>query len=495
MLFNSYFFIFLFFPCVLGVFIFLNGLSSNKFAKVWLVGSSIFFYGWWNANYVPLILFSIVMNYTLGLWLSKIKNISYQKKIILASGIIINLGLLGYYKYLGFFMSIGNGIIGTSVSINQIILPLAISFFTFQQITYLVDSYKEKVDNYDFTDYCLFVTFFPQLIAGPIVHHKEILKQFKARWDKKTKQKFALLGSSIFLIGLFKKVVIADNIGILSDKVFSIYASGGTVSIFDSWIATFSYTFQIYFDFSGYCDMAVGIGYFFGIILPVNFLSPYKSSNIVEFWRRWHITLGRFFKEYLYIPLGGNRKGFGKTIVNLSIVMILGGLWHGANWTFLLWGCLHGFYFALHFLLKIGRNRIKLNLPGLSKIGALISTMTTFFAVAVAWVLFRADSVSDAFRMYKTMFGLSTEKAIVVFEPVVLLWILLLLAIVWFLPNIYKMYRINVNADNAEELYLQNIKQSSNFFQSYGWGIMHGTIFFSVVLLMAKSSEFLYFQF
>ncbi len=309
MLFNSYEFIFLFLPITLLGFHLIGKHEHYRIAIAWLVGASLFFYGWWNPAYLGLILFSILFNYSIGVLLGNSPGNKLSKKTILTIGVSINLLVLGYYKYANFFVDTLNALNSTNIVLYEVILPLAISFFTFQQITYLVDSYRGQTKEYKFLHYCLFVTFFPQLIAGPIVHHKEMLPQFANNIVYKIRSKNLAIGITIFALGLFKKVVLADGVSVYSTPVFDAAESGVILTFFEAWAGALAYTFQLYFDFSGYSDMAIGIARMFGILLPLNFNSPYKSTSIIDFWRRWHITLSRFLRDYLYIPLGGNKKG------------------------------------------------------------------------------------------------------------------------------------------------------------------------------------------
>lgn len=307
MLFNSEIFIFLFLPVTFFIYFYLNSKRLTEASKGFLVVSSLFFYSWWNIIYLPLILISMVFNYVLGTSLSKeTQHKKISRKQILIVGVLGNLSLLGYFKYSDFFIENFNLVLSTDIPLLHLALPLAISFFTFQQIAYLVDSYRGETKEYDFLNYSLFVTFFPQLIAGPIVHHKEMMPQFAQAKNKVKNYTNIALGLFIFSIGLFKKVVIADS--------FAVWATAGfdkaeMLTFFEAWFTSFSYTFQLYFDFSGYTDMAIGIALLFNIKLPINFNSPYKATNIQDFWRRWHITLSRFLRDYIYIPLGGNRGG------------------------------------------------------------------------------------------------------------------------------------------------------------------------------------------
>ncbi len=308
--------------------------------------------------------------------------------------------MLGYFKYANFFVDNLNALVGSSLTLETIILPLAISFFTFQQITYLVDAYRGETREYHFLHYALFVTFFPQLIAGPIVHHREMLPQFARDTLYRLKAEHLAVGITIFTVGLFKKVVLADGIAIYATPVFEAAEAGVVLTLFEAWGGALAYSLQLYFDFSGYSDMAIGLARMFGIRLPLNFNSPYKASSIIDFWRRWHITLSRFLRDYLYIPLGGGRKGEARRITNLMITMLLGGLWHGAGWTFVLWGGLHGVYLVIN---HGWRRLFPVNQSG--RLRKSFGWLLTMLVVVVAWVPFRAESMEGAMQMLTAMVG------------------------------------------------------------------------------------------
>jgi alginate O-acetyltransferase complex protein AlgI len=349
-LFHSYFFMFFFVPITVGVFFWLGGREYRRLAVAWLVGASLFFYGWWDPHYLALIVGSILFNYAIGriFWLRTTSDRDLLFRGVLALGIAANLVALGYFKYFEFLVENLGRLTGSDFHIEEIVLPLAISFFTFQQIAYLVDAWKGEVRENSFLNYCLFVTFFPQLIAGPIVHHTEMLPQFFRRKIFTVRYEHLAVGLAIFFAGLFKKVVLADGVSVYSDPVFAAAEAGIALSFLEAWGGSLAYTFQIYFDFSGYSDMAIGLARMLGIRLPLNFNAPYKAVNIIEFWRRWHMTLSRFLRDYLYFPLGGNRKGPALKNLNLVVTMLLGGLWHGADWNFVLWGAMHGCYLILN---------------------------------------------------------------------------------------------------------------------------------------------------
>lgn len=391
MLFNSYVYILFFLPFVIAVYFLLGRYSKTNASLYWLIAASLFFYSFWNPIYLPLLLLSISFNYYVGLQLQTSE--TFKKKNLLAFGILINLFLLGYFKYADFFIENVNSIFGAQMSPLYVALPLAISFFTFQQIAYLVDCYRGEVKEYSFRDYVLFVSFFPQLIAGPIVHHVEMMPQFKALKNALVDYKNISVGLLLIAIGLFKKVVVADT--------FAEWASGGydagvALTFVEAWVTSLSYTLQLYFDFSGYTDMAIGAALLFNIRLPINFNSPYKAADIQDFWRRWHMTLSRFMREYLYIPLGGNRRGRIRTDINVFSVFLLGGLWHGAAWTFVAWGAIHGLGMIILGFWK----RLGITLPRVAGVAI------TFLFVNVAWVFFRAESFNDAIRVLRGLVGL-----------------------------------------------------------------------------------------
>jgi alginate O-acetyltransferase complex protein AlgI len=456
MLFNSYVFIFLFLPITLLGFHLIGVRGHHKIAVSWLVGASIVFYAWWNPAYVSLIIMSILFNYGIGVSLQ-----DRPRKIILIFGIIANLSLLGYFKYANFFVENLNILVRGDFVFESVILPLAISFFTFQQVTYLVDTYRGETRELNFLHYSLFVIFFPQLIAGPIVHHKEMMPQFLKDTLYKLRVKNLTIGLTIFFIGLFKKVVLADGIANNANSVFEAAEIGVQLTFFEAWGGVLAYSLQLYFDFSGYSDMAIGLARMFGVILPINFFSPYKSTNIIEFWNRWHITLSRFLRDYLYIPLGGSRRGLPRRYINLMITMLLGGLWHGAGWTFIVWGGLHGSYLIInhgwHWLKK---QFFKTGEGNGFTIGSVMGWFITFLCVAIAWVVFRAETMDGAIRVYEGMFmlnGISIPQSLVGVERIILdilpefpivagglgsfgsasgmIEIIILLFIVWKLPN------------------------------------------------------------
>lgn len=394
MLFNSYIFIFLFLPITLIGYFILGKFHLIKAARIWLLVTSLFFYGYWNPPYLLLMIASIVFNHQIGNAIASAKLKSQQAKILLWVGVIINLASISYYKYANFFLSSVNVLFKSNIILNEVFLPLAISFYTFTQIAYLVDAYRgETKDNkYDLITYSLFVAFFPQLIAGPILRHDELIPQLNQVKNYLFSHKSFAYGITLFSLGLSKKVLIADNI---SPWVATAFSNINDLTFFESWVGALSYTFQLYFDFSGYSDMAIGLGLMFNIKLPINFDSPYKATSISDFWRRWHITLSNFLRDYLYIPLGGSRRGELRRYTNLITTMLLGGLWHGAGWTFILWGGLHGVYLSLNH----GWRKLKTPFPGW------FAWIITFLGVIFSWVFFRAATLSDGLKMTATMMG------------------------------------------------------------------------------------------
>jgi D-alanyl-lipoteichoic acid acyltransferase DltB (MBOAT superfamily) len=406
MLFHSKEFLFYFLPAVFLGWLALQLCRSTKAALVWLTISSLVFYAYWNPPYVTLLISSILANFYLGKFVDPQSGKSQQTRFfVLSIGIVGNLFLLGYFKYFNFFVSTINNVFQAGWNFEKVILPLAVSFFTFQQIAYLVDSYRGQTSEHSFLKYSFFVSFFPQLIAGPIIHHSEVIPQLERKISIRLIPENLLVGISIFVVGLFKKVVIADSCGELASPLFE---QAGADSYFgkpEAWTGVLAYTFQIYFDFSGYSDMAIGLSRLFGIQLPENFRAPYRATSIVEFWRRWHITLSRFLRDYLYIPLGGNRRGVFMRYRNLFVTMLLGGLWHGAGWTFLVWGGLHGLFLIVNTLWKSFRVHFsKLKLPVPEFLGVALGWILTMSCVIFAWIFFRAESFSSALEILKVMF-------------------------------------------------------------------------------------------
>lgn len=472
MIFNSIEFLFIFLPITFFVYFGLNKLKLIKIATAWLVIASLAFYSYWVIDYLSLILISMLFNYSVGSTLTNDKKLRINRKLLMIFAIAVNVGLLCYYKYFDFLIKNINMIFSTNFNYIHIIMPLAISFFTFQQIAYIVDSYEHKTKEYDFLTYSLFVTFFPQLIAGPIVHHKEMMPQFANLRNRFFNHKNISIGLFLLGIGLFKKVIIADT---FSSFVHGTFDEVSILTFFEAWCASISYTMQLYFDFSGYCDMAIGIGYLFNIVLPKNFNSPYKAESIQDFWKRWHMTLSRFLRDYIYIPLGGNRKGEIKTYRNLLLTFLIGGIWHGANWTFIIWGIMHGIATCIHKLWK----KLQIKMPNC------IAIIITFLFINTTWVYFRAESIEKANHIILSMIGKNGFTPIIIdklrfsFENGSLKLGILLLICSFILIFCMK---------NSTEL-VEKLKPN----------ILYLTITLTLlivsILSINKVSEFLYFQF
>jgi alginate O-acetyltransferase complex protein AlgI len=405
MLFNSHVFIWVFLPITLIVYRLLWLTRHPRLPLLWLVVASFFFYGWWNPVHTPLLLVSIMANYLIGVRLAVPCGSAFARRSLLAAGITGNLALLGYFKYSVFIVENVGALAGLDFSIRAVVLPLGISFFTFQQIAYLIDAAEGEASEYQFLDYCLFVTFFPQLIAGPIVHHKEMMPQFRQPEAMRFSHADFAMGLTFFTAGLWKKVVLADTMATYATPVFAV-AAEQPLTAGEAWMGAITYALQLYFDFSGYSDMAIGLGLLFGIRLPFNFASPYKAVNIIDFWRRWHMTLSRFLRDYLYVPLGGNRKGGARRHVNLFLTMLLGGLWHGAGWTFVIWGALHGIFLIVNHGWRAFRAALGWT-SAETAAGRWIARVVTFLCVTVAWVFFRAESIGEATGMLRAMVGLN----------------------------------------------------------------------------------------
>jgi D-alanyl-lipoteichoic acid acyltransferase DltB (MBOAT superfamily) len=399
MLFSSYEFIFLYLPVTLAGYLLLNRLRLTTAANTWLLAASLFFYAWWNAAYLPLILGSILFNYTIGSLLaesSDLKRRLVSKRAILVVGLVGNVALLGYFKYMDFFLGSLNAALGTDLPLLRIVLPLGISFFTITQIAFLIDAYEGLVEERKLLNYALFVTFFPHLLAGPILHHKDMMPQFDRLRNKVLNYQNLALGLFLFFVGLFKKVVIADPCSALAKAGFD---TATTLNFAEAWVASLAYTLQLYFDFSGYSDMAIGAGLMFNIRLPVNFHSPYKATSIIDFWKRWHITLTAFITTYVYTPIlrSFRRITFVKSLVAVFLAMFISGIWHGAGWTFVVWGSLHGAALVVNHLWR----KRKWKMP------PAVGWLLTFTFINVSFVFFRASSLDDALKVLGGMLGLS----------------------------------------------------------------------------------------
>ncbi|MGK5045707.1 MBOAT family O-acyltransferase [Janthinobacterium sp. GB4P2] len=515
MLFNSYVFLFAYLPITVAGF-FILGRRSPLGAAAWLAVASLFFYGWWDYRYLPLLLGSVIFNYGCAALLGPGRRI--HRKGLLMAAIAANLGLLAYYKYAGFFVASLAELMAQPLPALHVVLPIGISFFTFTQIAFLVDTYQGKVQESRFVHYLLFVTYFPHLIAGPVLHHKEMMPQFADRLIFRLSARNIAIGSSIFFIGLAKKVLIADNIGPYAAPLFN---DPATPSLLLAWGGVLAYTFQLYFDFSGYSDMAIGLSRLFGVRLPLNFDSPYKSRNIAQFWRRWHMTLSRFLRDYLYIPLGGNRCGPVRRYLNLMITMVLGGLWHGAGWNFLVWGALHGAFLAIH----KGWSTVarKLRLPSGTRAGNVVATLLTFTVVCIAWVFFRAPDMASALTILKGMaggFGLALPDALAPYllpvQPMLAsmgvsfylgggtafmeswTWIAMAAVLVFTMPNTQQIMRRFGPALDFQESQAaagQGVLRRLTWRASPAWAAAIAALALASMLALNRPAEFLYFQF
>lgn len=520
MLFNSHEFVFLFLPIALAAFHVL-GQRNAAWGTAWLGLASLFFYGWWNPRYVALLLASIAFNFAAGAVLAKVPTDGGKRKPLFLAALAANLGLLGYCKYAGFFMANLAAWTGAPWQMESVALPLGISFFTFTQIAFLIDVYQGKAREYRFAHYLLFVTWFPHLIAGPILHHGEMMPQFADRRIYRFSHERLAAGLSLFFLGLFKKTVVADGIAPYGRVVFDALAAGQAPSFVESWCGVLAYTLQLYFDFSAYSDMAIGLSWLFGVRLPLNFYSPYRAVNIIDFWRRWHISLSRFLRDYLYIPLGGNRLGPTRRHFNLLLTMLLGGLWHGAGWTYIVWGGLHGCYLVVNHAWRALRVRLGQDLQKSTLAGRTISGTLTFLAVAVGWAFFRADSVEHAWTLLRGMCGLNgvalPHKWLVKhkFGPLTdwlaqqgvefadmplfegmdeLKWIAVLLLICRFAPNteqIFARYKPSLGWSGREP------ERSERWLwrPSAAWAFALAAAGAWAILSISELSEFIYFQF
>jgi alginate O-acetyltransferase complex protein AlgI len=531
MLFNSHGFIFCFLPVVLIGFFVVGRMFGRHAACGWLAAASFFFYAWWQAVFLLLLVASILVNAVLGRFL--VTAPARWKTWGLAGGVILNLALLAYFKYAGFLVINLNHLLSAQLVVPHVILPIGMSFFTFQQIAYLSDSAEGHVRDYNLVNYTLFVTFFPHLIAGPIVHHREMMPQFAQPSIIRLEPSNLAIGLSIFTIGLFKKTVLADVTATWADPAFNAAAAGVVVDPAQAWVAALAFSFQLYFDFSGYSDMAIGLARMFNIVLPLNFYSPYKAVNVIEFWRCWHMTLSRFLRDYLYFPLGGNRRGALRRYGNLLVVMALGGLWHGAAWTFVVWGTLHGVMLMANHAWHAARRVVGLAPRPDWRAGRIVATALTFFVVVCTWVFFRAADLPTASTMLRSMFGLNGvtlsapasafvrdqvaevgrlgrvasavvggRRAIGAAAPARLAdlnlpgpWLLLLGLIIFAAPNTYQLFAKYEPALVEGKSRIGSPRHRLEWSASLAWAMGLGFLFVASVLQLLKISPFLYFQF
>jgi D-alanyl-lipoteichoic acid acyltransferase DltB (MBOAT superfamily) len=518
MLFNSYVFLFAFLPVTLAVF-YAAGALSRRLAVLWLTAASFYFYGFWNAGYLWLLAASIVFNYAAGRSVIELRE--RQPKAargVMVGAIALNLIVLGYCKYAGFFAANVTALFGWAPIAWDVVLPIGISFYTFTQIAFLADAHQGKVRHLAFIEYALFVSYFPHLIAGPILHHAEMIRQFMGR-QAFSRRNFSI-GVAVFAVGLAKKVLIADSLAPYADAVF---AATEPVPMLEAWIGAYAYALQIYFDFSGYSDMAIGLSKMMNIDLPLNFYSPYKATSVIEFWRRWHMTLSRFLRDYVYVPLGGNRRGDARRYLNILLTMLLGGLWHGAAWTYVIWGGLHGLYLLINHAFRRWRGEARPR----SRLALVASWALTFTAVTLAWVFFRATSLDGALRMLGGMVGLNSVasehsmrvlgaarwllehgwtmgRSIPDFALVPALgWLALGLTIALLLPNAQQIFRLPFEPPAAEVARRERSRPTSpplllrrlRWRPTLGWAIVCGLLYAGSIVWMSGTTRFLYFQF
>lgn len=495
MLFTTSHFAFLFLPIV-AIGFFLLG-RAQRVAAAWLGLASIFFYGYWMPAYVVLLLVSIATNYGIGVAIGRLRDRSRDSatdnsRLVLLAGLVFNLGLLSYFKYAHFFLDTLHALSSLNLPTAHVALPIGISFFTFTQIAFLVDTYQKGTREYRCIHYLLFVTYFPHLVAGPVLHHAQMMPQFSDPAIYRASPVNIAAGLTLFALGLVKKIVVADCIAPYADAVFDAAAAGQSVTPHEAWIGALAYSFQLYFDFSGYSDMAVGLSMIFGVRLPYNFASPYRATNIADFWRRWHMTLSAFLRDYLYIALGGNRRGRLRRQVNLMVTMLLGGLWHGANWTFVVWGGLHGLYLVVQHAFGSGVTRALTRFVP-SQIVSLLGWFITMLVVVVAWVFFRATdfsaagSILNAMRSIDFTAGLNLalmNSGLSASRGVCLIAICLLLA-TW-----------PANSNRIFERHLEACCRSASLtWISIGGGVTAIAALVFVNELRASTSPFIYFNF
>lgn len=483
MVFNSYVFLFLFLPVVLALF-FILGRKNEQWAAYWLLFASLCYYVSWDYRYLPILLTSMLLNYAACSRILAEEPVR-RRKIWLTAALVFNLLMLGYFKYANFFIATINGLTGKEMSLLTLLLPMGISFFTFTQIALLVDAYQGKIQALHFDKYLLLVSYFPYIVAGPILHHKDMLPQFSGKNSyRPTATNFAV-GVTLFVFGAAKKLLIADNLVPLVDVAFT-----DNPQFLQAWLGLFAYTLQLYFDFSGYSDMAIGVSRLFGFQIPFNFNSPYKASSVSDFWLRWHISLSRFLRNYLYIPLGGNRNGQVARYRNLLVTMLLGGLWHGANWTFVIWGGLHGLYLCVqHGWQGLRRHKVE----STSRLAAFSNRSLTFLAVMIAWCFFRAPNVSSAFKVLAGlggMNGFSLGTDVQFLEYTVLA---LGAFIAFYMPNTNELilYLDSRFANTPESFSILQVR----WVPSIWWGVAVGVLLVLCLLTMEQTKDFIYAQF
>jgi D-alanyl-lipoteichoic acid acyltransferase DltB (MBOAT superfamily) len=496
---------FLAFLLILLAVYWLAGRHHERWGKPILILASFIFYGFWIPAYLVLLVVSILFNHVIARALMA-GPAPQLRRMLTVLGITLNLALIGFYKYAAFVVESLNWTLHTGFNVPDIILPIGISFFTFQQISLLVDAYRGRVQQLRFWDHVLFIAFFPQLIAGPIVRQDEMLPQLAARTDWRPRADYVAIGIALFAFGLFKKAVLIDPFVPYLDLVYDAAAAGDALGFVDGWIAGIGYGFQIYFDFSAYSDMAIGLGFMFGLHLPVNFFSPYKAHSIRDFWRRWHITLSRFLRDYLFIPLGGSRHGMPRTVAALMITMSLGGLWHGAGWTFVIWGMLHGAYLVVNHLWRalLARARGPADEPRRRPRWQRLplhwlSVLVTFLAVSFTWVFFRAPDFDAALGLASAMLGFGGWHEVALITRGIVPLFPLYLLIVWFMPNTMELFQASKAALHIEQYRDDQQKPLRpgwlKFELSTRWAAITSAVFICAWFALSNLSPFIYFQF
>ena len=482
----------------------LVGRRDERLGKPILIIASFVFYGYWIPAYLLLLSVSILFNHAIARAVLGGPSPGLRRALTVL-GIVLNLSLIGFYKYAAFLVESLNWTLQTRFDVPDIILPIGISFFTFQQISLLVDAYRGRVERLRFWDHVLFISFFPQLIAGPIVRQHDMLPQLAARHDWRLRTDYLAIGIALFAFGLFKKTVLIDPFVPYLDLVYQTAASGDAVGFIDGWVAGIGYGFQVYFDFSAYSDMAIGLGFMFGLRLPINFFSPYKADSIRAFWRRWHISLSRFLRDYLFIPMGGSHHGMVCTIAALVVTMGLGGLWHGAGWTFVIWGLLHGAYLSANHLWRAlvskrlpgVRERVRRSV-GLSWTARFLSFGITFLAVSFAWVFFRSPDLDSAMRLATAMFGFSSWHEVAHLTRGIVPLFPLYLIIVWLMPNTMELFQATRAALHVEEYRDDQhtpLPGWLSFELSPRWAMITAIVFICAWFALSNLSPFIYFQF
>jgi len=484
MVFNSFAFLLLFFPLTLAGF-YLLGRRKQSWAALWIILASLVFYCLWDYRALPLLLASIAGNYYAGQRIIAADGQLGRKRWLIAA-LAFNLLFLGFFKYVNFFIGSINSLLDHQIQALAIIVPIGISFFTFTQISLLVDAYYQKITRLDALQYLLFVSYFPYIVAGPVLHHQEMMAQFH------DKNRYALDGNNLasglalFVLGLAKKLLLADNLVPLIDAVFA----DSQPQLLQAWLGMLAYSFQLYFDFSGYSDMAIGVSRCLGFNLPLNFNSPYKAASISEFWLRWHISLSRFLRNYLYIPLGGNRHGQLSRYRNLLLTMLLGGLWHGANWTFVVWGGLHGLYLCIQHGWQFWRGkRARAEHPLVA--GA--TRVLTLLAILVAWCFFRAPDLASALEILAGLIGANGVSLVNEVSPWGYAMLASAMAIAFLSPN------TNEIVLSLDRFYQQGLPAFSLFRLRWAatvpWGLWTGLLLALCLLSMERTNDFIYAQF